>query len=251
MNSRNFPSLSQTTSDANYEFDSSSERDVHESQEVAPVNDENYPMLESEKPEAKPEPTKKSKKAKQEEILGSAALNEDSNEVRQNKRSEYSFGYGLVPRYNGLFDPFGGDKLRNAVLSNLKKSDSFVKHSPPGAFPPRMASNVSGGVAMRQEESNGSSTSQNRKSRYERLFDGNGPAEGFQPNSADSERWNDATRSRSANVNQTYHNAAMYPSQNQQQDYMKIQYQQQMLQNQRLNSDMYGPSKYQNQKTNR
>ncbi|KAJ3269961.1 transcriptional repressor general negative regulator of transcription subunit 4 [Terramyces sp. JEL0728] len=241
MNSRNFPSLSQTTSDANYEFDSSSERDMQEPQEVVPVNDENYPMLEPEKPEAKPEAAKKVKRQKQEEILGSASLSEDPNEFRFNPISEFRFGYGLVPRYNGLFDPFGGDKLRNAVLSNLKKSDTFAKSSPPGAFPPRMAGNVSGGVAMRQEESNGSSSSQNRKSRYERLFDGNAPAETYQPAAADNERWNEATsRGRPTSNNQTYHNPSMYPAQAQQQEYLKMQYQQQMMQNQRMNQDIYG-----------
>ena len=32
----------------------------------------------------------------------------------------YSLGYRLVPRYNGLFDPFGSSKLAETLLASVK-----------------------------------------------------------------------------------------------------------------------------------
>ncbi len=65
-------------------------------------------------------------------------------------------GYNFVPRYNGLFDPFGNSKLTEALLASVAA---------------RVEKPIIPTPQARISEDSTDTSSPNRKSRYERLFD--------------------------------------------------------------------------------
>jgi hypothetical protein len=84
-------------------------------------------------------------------VLGSAILDNDEAYVPDRDNMDLKqAGFLLFPRYNGLFDPFGSDRLVNALLQAV--------------------------VIKPDNESPTSLQSDGQKSRFERLFDGH-PAE--------------------------------------------------------------------------
>ena len=84
-------------------------------------------------------------------VLGSAILDNDDAFVPDRDYIDLKqAGFLLFPRYNGLFDPFGSDRLVNALLQAV--------------------------IIKPENESPTSLQSDGQKSRFERLFDGH-PAE--------------------------------------------------------------------------
>ena len=140
--------------------------------------------------------------------MGSSALDpeyvfSDSSEYPSSYLyiSPFDSGYTLVPRYNGLFDPFGKSKLTELLIASANRERSSPS-SPPnggGAFgsndgPDNQNSGGHGSMPGRGQGGNDGnrtpsapqSFSQgkeqqyqaepaNQKSRYERLFDGRSP----------------------------------------------------------------------------
>ncbi|KAJ3303193.1 transcriptional repressor general negative regulator of transcription subunit 4 [Kappamyces sp. JEL0829] len=176
-----FSSLSQGGSTDHYEYESTSEHDPAQldlTMEVAPLNDENYPSLgaapnDPMQLQSTPNGKRRQKLASQKDlkkkggfdpsVSGSAAL-DDSPERKKSGLplqlvpdddiyiTPYDVGYNFVPRYNGLFDPFGDSKLVEALLASAAAAARAEK---PAGPPSHVESD----------------TSPNRKSRYERLFD--------------------------------------------------------------------------------
>jgi hypothetical protein len=114
-------------------------------------NNKQFPALGATPPVEEPElvPTsveQSSQSLKDDQIFGSSALDEEDAVVPNAASFDLKrYGYNLFPRYNGLFDPFGGDRLKNALLTL-----------------------VSGKTVLEQAPA----TNGKPKSRFERLFDG-------------------------------------------------------------------------------
>jgi hypothetical protein len=114
-------------------------------------NNKQFPALGATPPVEEPDivPTsleQSSLSLRDDEIFGSSALDEGDAVVPTPAPLDLKLsGYALFPRYNGLFDPFGGDRLKNALLA-LVNGKSVVEQTPANNGKP--------------------------KSRFERLFDG-------------------------------------------------------------------------------
>lgn len=125
--SRQFPALvgpSTPTQSVSEYYESEEELEMAE----APGFDEdNFPGLDASIPEIEEVKEVKEKPKKKKSVLGSSALHDDGSPGPASASTTKSvcdmtfldFGYRLVPKYSGLFDPFGGDGLFQNLVSIL------------------------------------------------------------------------------------------------------------------------------------